>query len=129
MSDISATAGSTIEMAFGPVVVGDPPAALNLRTPGMKLRFIAKRRKTDDDADAEWDLVYDAGLIEDQGIAVPDVGDRNEGTVVVDGAATRDLTQAIDLMYELILVEPDDKVTRLDQGRIRISTAVLHAAP
>jgi hypothetical protein len=129
MSEISIIAGETIDMSFGPVTQPISGAPVDLRLAGTRIHFIAKRSKDDADGAAEFDKVYQPGVTENQGINVPVAGFNNNGTVVIAASETRDITEALNLYFELILFEPSQRVTRLDSGRIKVGKPVLQAAP
>lgn len=135
MADINLVAGETLVLNFGPVQTVDEgvvPAVktpINLRGVGVRLKFMAKRSKDDPDAAAELTASFEAGVTENDGIAVPVAGTNSNGTITVSGAATRDLVDAKTLPWELWLHEATGRDSVIDSGTIKVRRATRLAAP
>ncbi len=134
MSDLTATAGEQILLDFGPITRPDTAGVqqpINLRAVGTKLRFMAKRSKTDLDAAAEIDKNYAVAAgpaFTQNGIYVPDTALDNTGYVQIDPSETADILIALYLEWELWLEEASGRKTLIDYGPLKIQAATLRGA-
>jgi hypothetical protein len=131
VSKSSWRAGEEIILDFGPVTRTDDGVVtpIGLRANGTKLRFMAKRSRSDEDTAAEIDLNYNytGGVATENGIYVPDSPTDNEGFVLVPETATADILEMLYLEWELRLQEPSGRTSVVDYGELAISPAVLRA--
>jgi hypothetical protein len=131
VSKSSWRAGEEIILDFGPVTRTDDGVTtpIGLRTNGTKLRFMAKRSRSDEDAAAEIDLNFDytASVATQNGVFVPDTPTDNEGFVLIPESATADIMEMLYLEWELRLQEPTGRTSVVDYGELAISPAVVRA--
>lgn len=118
MTDLAITRGDSA-MLTHTVTRGGP---VDLRLPGTKLWFTAKRKLADQAADAVLAKTYEEGI--EGGISVLTGAPGNVASTELEPADTAGLAGETLLEWDLQLLEPDGTRTTLERGRLLITLDV-----
>lgn len=111
--------GDTVRL---PVVVTRPAGGAVVDLSGCSLRFTAKRKRKDADADALLVKTIGSGIL---------ISDAPAGlaVILIDPADTNAYTKQIALQCDLQLVEPDDTITTVADGTLTVTLDVTRTVP
>ncbi len=124
---LAATSGDRIIIDFGPVTrLG---VAIDLRLTGTRIAAVFKRKRTDADGAAVFDHRYNVGVVENNGLTVPNTGSKNVGFVTIEPSESSGFTKTELLAFDVVLREPDGRITTLRSGMLKVAASTLVGDP